>query len=259
MYEQRNLVSTPKSLEACRLEGVEPHELLYRQRDSFLEEAEDEEHAQLLYEYHEKQRQDILRLVTQRRQMLDGGLDRSSRQSRSSGNLFHSELFDKEVERAREKHVKMITQIMGYEMSASSKLNELQKTQSERETLEQHRQRAIQVRMKRVAEEKNLARMLERLLSYRIFGDAQGRMNCSLKDTGGGLLLVPQFTLVADTRKGTRPSFSSAAPPDEARRLFEALVVAARDAHAPVATGVFGAEMFVSLTNHGPVTFRLEA
>ena len=107
--------------------------------------------------------------------------------------------------------------------------------------------------------EKNLARMLERLLSYRIFGDAQGRMNCSLKDTGGGLLLVPQFTLVADTRKGTRPSFSSAAPPDEARRLFEALVVAARDAHAPVATGVFGAEMFVSLTNHGPVTFRLEA
>jgi len=154
VYEQRNLVSTPKSLEACRLEGVEPHELLYRQRDSFLEEAEDEEHAQLLYEYHEKQRQDILRLVTQRRQLLDGGLDRSSRQSRSSGNLFHSELFDKEVERAREKHVKMITQIMGYEMSASSKLNELQKTQSERETLEQHRQRAIQVRMKRVAEEK---------------------------------------------------------------------------------------------------------
>lgn len=153
-YDQRNLVSTPKSLEACKLEGVEPQELLYRQRDSFLEEAEDEQHAQLLYEFHEKQRQDILRLVKQRRQMLDDGLDRSSRQSKSSGNLHHSGLFDKDVERAKEKHLKMITQIMGYEMSASSKLNELQKMQSERETLEQRKQRTIQIRMKRIAEEK---------------------------------------------------------------------------------------------------------
>ena len=107
--------------------------------------------------------------------------------------------------------------------------------------------------------EKNVLRMMERLLGYRIFSDAEGRMNLSLTDTGGGLLLVPQFTLAADTKKGTRPSFSSAAPPEEARRLFEQLVKATRQAHPLVATGRFGAEMAVTLTNQGPVTFRLEA
>ena len=107
--------------------------------------------------------------------------------------------------------------------------------------------------------EKNVARMLERLLGYRAFSDAEGKMNLSLRDIRGGLLLVPQFTLAADTNKGTRPSFSSAAPPGEARRLFECLENAARDNFASVASGVFGAEMFVKLTNHGPVTFRLNA
>ena len=83
-------------------------------------------------------------------------------------------------------------------------------------------------------------------------------MNRSLLDMGGGLLLVPQFTLAADTRKGTRAGFSAAAAPDEARRLFAYLVDAARAAHTPVAAGVFGADMQVSLTNDGPVTFWLE-
>ena len=107
--------------------------------------------------------------------------------------------------------------------------------------------------------EKNVARMLERLLGYRVFSDAEGRMNLNLRDVGGGLLLVPQFTLAADTGKGTRPSFSSAAQPDDARRHFDQLVSSARNTSVPVATGVFGAEMFVSLTNHGPATFILEA
>ena len=83
-------------------------------------------------------------------------------------------------------------------------------------------------------------------------------MNLSLADTGGGLLLVPQFTLAADTRKGTRASFSSAAPPEEGRRLVERLVALARAAHAPVATGEFGADMQVALVNDGPVTFWLD-
>ena len=106
--------------------------------------------------------------------------------------------------------------------------------------------------------EASAARLLERLLGYRVFPDAAGRMNLSLADTGGGLLLVPQFTLAADTRKGTRASFSSAAPPEEGRRLFELLVALARAAHAPVATGEFGADMQVALVNDGPVTFWLE-
>jgi D-tyrosyl-tRNA(Tyr) deacylase len=101
-------------------------------------------------------------------------------------------------------------------------------------------------------------RLLERVLSYRIFPDAEGRMNLSLRDIGGGLLLVSQFTLAADTRKGTRAGFSTAAAPDEARQLFELLLVKARAAHSPVATGEFGADMQVSLTNDGPVTFWLE-
>jgi len=102
-------------------------------------------------------------------------------------------------------------------------------------------------------------RLLERLLAYRVFGDEQGRMNLSLTDTGGGLLLVPQFTLAADTRKGMRPSFSSAAEPALGRRLFDHLVASARAAHGEVATGRFGAHMRVHLVNDGPVTLRLEA
>jgi D-tyrosyl-tRNA(Tyr) deacylase len=101
-------------------------------------------------------------------------------------------------------------------------------------------------------------RLLERLLGYRVFADAEGRMNLSLRDIGGGLLLVPQFTLSADTRKGMRPSFSSAAPPELGRVLFTHLLSLAEHRHAPVASGRFGADMQVSLTNDGPVTFWLQ-
>lgn len=101
-------------------------------------------------------------------------------------------------------------------------------------------------------------KMLGRLLAYRVFADEQGRMNRSLSDIGGGLLLVSQFTLAADTRSGLRPSFSSAAPPEQGRQLFEHLVACARDRHPQVATGRFGANMQVHLLNDGPVTFLLE-
>jgi D-tyrosyl-tRNA(Tyr) deacylase len=102
-------------------------------------------------------------------------------------------------------------------------------------------------------------RLLERLVSYRIFPDAAGRMNLSLREVSGGLLLVPQFTLAADTRKGTRAGFSTAAPPDAAQALFALLVERARAAYATVSAGVFGAHMLVSLVNDGPVTFWLES
>lgn len=103
-------------------------------------------------------------------------------------------------------------------------------------------------------------RLLERVLGYRVFPDDAGRMNRSLTDIAGGLLLVPQFTLAADTRSGTRPSFTTAAPPERAAPLFDGLVEAARAQHAgPVATGRFGADMQVSLLNDGPVTFWLES
>jgi D-tyrosyl-tRNA(Tyr) deacylase len=101
-------------------------------------------------------------------------------------------------------------------------------------------------------------KLLQRLLGYRVFPDAEDRMNLSLKDVGGGLLLVSQFTLAADTNKGMRPSFSSAAPPAEGERLFDHLVEQARAAHPDVATGRFGADMQVELVNDGPVTFWLE-
>ncbi|MDJ0805540.1 MAG: D-aminoacyl-tRNA deacylase [Gammaproteobacteria bacterium] len=101
-------------------------------------------------------------------------------------------------------------------------------------------------------------RLLERLLGYRVFPDASGRMNLCLRDVAGGLLLVPQFTLAADTRKGTRAGFSRAAVPDEGRRLFGHLVKAAQNVHDPVRYGVFGADMQVELVNDGPVTFWLE-
>ena len=103
-----------------------------------------------------------------------------------------------------------------------------------------------------------IQRMAERLLGYRVFADANGKMNRSLADTGGGLLLVSQFTLAADTKSGMRPSFTAAAPPAEAERGFERLVELCRQRHAPgVETGRFGAHMVVSLVNDGPVTFLL--
>jgi D-tyrosyl-tRNA(Tyr) deacylase len=102
-------------------------------------------------------------------------------------------------------------------------------------------------------------RLLERMLGYRVFADAQGRMNRSLADVGGGLLLVSQFTLAADTRSGMRPGFSTAAAPAEAERWFNRLVELARAHHPGVETGRFGAHMQVHLVNDGPVTFRLEA
>ncbi len=100
-------------------------------------------------------------------------------------------------------------------------------------------------------------RLLERLLGYRVFADADGKMNRSVCDVGGGLLLVPQFTLAADTDKGMRASFTPAASPEDGRRLFEYFVLRARAGHTPVADGVFGADMQVNLTNNGPVTFWL--
>jgi D-tyrosyl-tRNA(Tyr) deacylase len=101
-------------------------------------------------------------------------------------------------------------------------------------------------------------RLLDRLRNYRVFADADDKMNLSLTDVGGGLLLVPQFTLAADTRKGARPSFSSAAPPKRGEALFHYLLERAQVAHSPVASGLFGADMQVSLTNDGPVTFWLQ-
>lgn len=106
--------------------------------------------------------------------------------------------------------------------------------------------------------ESDAERLLERLLTYRIFADEQGRMNRDLRAVNGGLLLVSQFTLAADTRSGTRPGFSTAAAPERARQLFEYLLTRARGAHPQVATGEFGADMQVSLVNDGPVTFWLE-
>ena len=106
--------------------------------------------------------------------------------------------------------------------------------------------------------EREANRLLERLLGYRVFPDDAGKMNLSLTDIAGGLLLVPQFTLAADTNKGMRPSFSSAAPPEEGRRLFDYVVEEARSQHAAVAAGRFGADMKVSLTNDGPVTFWIQ-
>jgi D-aminoacyl-tRNA deacylase len=102
-------------------------------------------------------------------------------------------------------------------------------------------------------------RLIERLLAYRIFADDAGRMNLSLRDTRGALLLVPQFTLAAETRKGNRPGFSTAAPPQMARELFLQLVTQARACHDPVLAGEFAAHMQVSLVNDGPVTFWLES
>lgn len=106
--------------------------------------------------------------------------------------------------------------------------------------------------------EKEADALLAKLLSYRVFADDAGKMNRSVIDVAGGLLLVPQFTLAANTSSGTRPSFTPAAAPELARALFDYFVVQARRKHAQVATGQFGADMQVSLTNDGPVTFWLQ-
>ncbi len=105
--------------------------------------------------------------------------------------------------------------------------------------------------------EAQAARMVERILGYRVFADADGKMNLSVRDIGGGVLLVPQFTLAADTRRGMRPSFSSAASPETGRQLFDSVVDIMRSNYDYVATGRFGADMAVELVNDGPVTFWL--
>jgi D-tyrosyl-tRNA(Tyr) deacylase len=115
----------------------------------------------------------------------------------------------------------------------------------------------VLVGVQREDTEPDADRLLERLLNYRVFADAGGRMNLSLADRGGGLLLVPQFTLAADTRRGNRPGFGPAAAPDRAASLFDHLVSQAHARHRPVACGLFGADMQVSLVNDGPVSFWL--
>ena len=105
----------------------------------------------------------------------------------------------------------------------------------------------------------NADKLINKVLAYRIFSDEAGKMNLSVQEVGGGLLIVSQFTLVADTAKGLRPSFSSAAPPDEGKRLYQYWLEEMEKRHSTVQAGVFGADMQVSLLNDGPVTFMLEA
>lgn len=106
--------------------------------------------------------------------------------------------------------------------------------------------------------ESTLIRMLDKCMNYRIFDDNQGKMNLSLKDVNGGLLLVPQFTLMAETKSGLRPSFSKAAPPEQGQQLFDRLLIIAGQKHPNLQSGRFGANMQVHLCNNGPVTFLLE-
>ncbi|MCK9395320.1 MAG: D-aminoacyl-tRNA deacylase [Methylobacter sp.] len=113
------------------------------------------------------------------------------------------------------------------------------------------------VAVEKADSEKDAQRLLERILNYRIFADSDDRMNLSLRDINGGLLLIPQFTLAADTRKGNRPSFISAAPPEKGKELFDYLQQLARQIYPKVEFGQFGADMQVSLVNNGPVTFTL--
>jgi D-tyrosyl-tRNA(Tyr) deacylase len=116
----------------------------------------------------------------------------------------------------------------------------------------------VLVAVERGDDEDRADRLLERLLSYRVFADGEGRMNLGIADAGGELLLVPQFTLAADTNKGRRPSFTSAASPAEGQRLFEYFVDQATQQFGRVKTGRFGADMRVGLINDGPVTFWLQ-
>lgn len=117
----------------------------------------------------------------------------------------------------------------------------------------------VLVGVERRDDETKAERLLQRVLDYRVFPDNQGRMNLSLREVGGGLLLVPQFTLAADTGRGARPSFSSAAPPSAGQRLFDYLCALAEASHQPLSRGVFGADMQVELINDGPVTFWLQS
>ena len=117
----------------------------------------------------------------------------------------------------------------------------------------------VLVAVHRDDEERDIARLAERIVSYRVFGDAEDRMNLSVCDVSGELLLVPQFTLTANTRKGTRASFTRGAPPGKASDYFDKLLAACRERLEVVASGRFGADMQVSLTNDGPVTFWLES
>ncbi len=116
----------------------------------------------------------------------------------------------------------------------------------------------VMVAVERGDDEAIADRLLERLLGYRVFPDDQGKMNRSVRDIGGGLLLVPQFTLAADTATGTRASFTPAAPPEQGQALYGYLVESAEKCHPKVASGVFGTDMQVTLTNDGPVTFWLQ-
>lgn len=140
----------------------------------------------------------------------------------------------------------------------------LQRVSSAQVSVGGHRQAAIDrgllvlVGVQKGDSEYEARRLLERLLGYRMFPDEQGRMNLNVVQTGGGLLLVPQFTLAADTRSGMRPSFTPAAEPAEGRRLFDFLVNEASQRHQPLACGEFAADMQVALVNDGPVTFWLE-
>lgn len=106
--------------------------------------------------------------------------------------------------------------------------------------------------------QENADKLLQKLLKYRVFSDDQGKMNLSLMDINGGLLLVPQFTLAADTNSGLRPSFSSAAPPEKGKELFEYLISQAKVLYPNVETGQFGADMQIALVNDGPVTFNIK-
>ncbi len=114
------------------------------------------------------------------------------------------------------------------------------------------------VGVERDDEEATARRLAERVAGYRVFSDADGKMNLDVRDTGGGALVVPQFTLAADTGKGRRPSFSGAAEPARGRQLYEIFVAALKDQGVPVATGRFGADMQVHLVNDGPVTFVID-
>lgn len=116
----------------------------------------------------------------------------------------------------------------------------------------------VLVGVERNDDENTANRLLERLLGYRVFADSDGKMNHSLAEVAGGLLLVPQFTLAADTQKGRRPSFAKAAPPELGKRLFEYLLQEAESLHPQVASGQFGADMQVESVNDGPVTFWLQ-
>lgn len=117
----------------------------------------------------------------------------------------------------------------------------------------------VLVAVHRDDEERDIDRLAERILTYRVFPDAEDRMNLSVQDVSGGLLLVPQFTLTADTRKGTRASFTKGADPDKASAYFDKLVAHCRNSLETVQTGRFGANMDVTLTNKGPVSFWLES